>query len=62
MDAGSVGGAGTLGKLAVATVKVAHDAAKTEGKAMVKLLDGAAHAAEKANHDPEKGKIIDTHA
>ncbi len=62
MDAGSVGGSGTLNKFAVAAVKMANDAAKTEGKAMTKLLDGAAHVANNANHDPAKGKIIDTHA
>ncbi len=62
MDAGSVAGPGTLNKLGVAAAKMSNDAAKVEGKATKQLLESAAHVARNANHDPEKGRIIDTHA
>ena len=62
MSAGSIEGAALPQSLQIATLRKQNDAIEAEGKAAMKLLEGAAQVAKNANSDPEKGRVIDLHA
>lgn len=58
----AVGNGGRVTSIAVETVRKTNDVAKTEGKAMVKLINDADKVAKSLNNDSGRGRIIDIRA
>ena len=58
MDVQSAAEATTSVAHSVRALEISNDAAKTEGKAAVKLIEGSAQG----NVDPSKGANVDIHA
>ena len=60
MDVQSAAEATTSVAHSVRALEISNDAAKTEGKAAVRLIEGAGPA--QGNVDPSKGANVDIHA
>lgn len=62
MSAGPLANSARPQRMRVAALAKTQDGVRAEGKAAIKLLEGAAQIAKNANSGPETGRAIDVHA